>query len=206
MVIDHAMHASFFVGKLWSYFIPTPPSDAVRGALEQLYVQSGHQVRPIIEAILCSPDFHEGPPMVKPPMVWMAGMLRAHDMSLTTNVWEWLATGAGQRLFYPPDVSGWNDRAWLDTSTTRGRWEVVQSVLNGRTVTPSSTYQAESPQEAVDRAMAFWGEPDLRADTRAALLTFATNAIPTTAGGSLRAQRQNALRQLIAMSPDYQTS
>ena len=29
---------------------------------------------------------------------------------------------AGQQLFYPPDVAGWEDDRWLDTSTWRGRW------------------------------------------------------------------------------------
>ena len=40
----------------------------------------------------------------------------------------------------------------------------------------------------------------------AALDTFARSSIPANAAPWLRAQRQNALRQLIAGSPDYQTS
>jgi hypothetical protein len=39
-----------------------------------------------------------------------------------------------------------------------------------------------------------------------ALQAFANAAIPANAAPWLRAQRQNALRQLIAGSPDYQTS
>ena len=39
-----------------------------------------------------------------------------------------------------------------------------------------------------------------------ALQAFSSAAIPSTAAPWLRAQRQNALRQLIAGSPDYQTS
>ena len=38
LVLNHPLHASFFVRKLWGYFIPTPPSDATSAALEQLYV------------------------------------------------------------------------------------------------------------------------------------------------------------------------
>ena len=38
LVLTHPLHASFFVRKLWSYFIPTPPSAATAAALEQLYV------------------------------------------------------------------------------------------------------------------------------------------------------------------------
>ena len=41
---------------------------------------------------------------------------------------------AGQRLYYPPDVSGWDDNRWLDTNTTVGRWEVVGVALAGTMV------------------------------------------------------------------------
>ena len=68
---------SFFVAKLWSYFIPEPPSADVAGRLERLYVDSGNQIRPVLEAILCSPELYEGPRMTKPPVVLNAGMLRA---------------------------------------------------------------------------------------------------------------------------------
>ena len=55
MCVRHSLHPSFFVNKLWSYFIPTPPSDSDRQALESLYVSSGYQVRPVLEAILLHP-------------------------------------------------------------------------------------------------------------------------------------------------------
>ena len=61
LVLNHPLHASFFVRKLWGYFVPTPPSAATSAALEQLYVSSGKQIRPVLEAILCSPEFYEGP-------------------------------------------------------------------------------------------------------------------------------------------------
>ena len=69
MCVHHPMHPSFFVNKLWSYFVATPPSDSDRQALESLYASGGYQVRPVLEAILLHPDFHTGPRMVKPPVV-----------------------------------------------------------------------------------------------------------------------------------------
>ena len=38
LCVGHPLHPSFFVDKLWSYFIATPPSDGDRPALEGLYV------------------------------------------------------------------------------------------------------------------------------------------------------------------------
>ena len=61
LVLTHPLHPSFFVRKLWSYFVPTPPDAATSAALEQLYVASGLQIRPVLEAILCSPAVLRGP-------------------------------------------------------------------------------------------------------------------------------------------------
>ena len=61
MVVEHDKHPSFFVAKLWSYFIPSPPDAATAAALEALYKGSGYQIRPVLEAILCAPAAPRGP-------------------------------------------------------------------------------------------------------------------------------------------------
>ena len=122
LCVEHPLHASFFVEKLWSYFVPAPPPSGVRDQLIQTYVGSGWQIRPVLEAILTSPEFYEGPPMVKPPVVHLASMLRALGRGIDTEAWIWLCDMAGQLLFWPPNVSGWDDDRWLDTSTMRARW------------------------------------------------------------------------------------
>ena len=221
LVIEHPLHASFFVAKLWSYFVPTPPPAGVAAALEQAYVASGHQIRPVLEAILRSPYLYEGPRMTKPPVVQLAGMLRALGRTITGEEWVWLAEGAGQRLYHPPDVSGWDDKRWLDSNTIRVRWDLVNYVVNGRTIGPNTTagttYPAETADQALASARAFWLDPRMESDTVAWLRAYAeqfqpppdtssTSASTRQQRARLRAQRQNALRHLIAVSADYQTS
>ncbi len=75
------------------------------------------------------PDFYLGPPMVKPPIVYLAGMLRATGRCIDTEAWAWLGEQMGQMLFWPPNVAGWDDSRWLDTSRMRARWEAVNYVL-----------------------------------------------------------------------------
>ena len=84
----------------------------------------------MLEAILISPELYEGPPMVKPPVVQLAGMLRALGRYIDTDAWTWLCEPAGQVLFWPPNVSGWDDTRWLDTSRMRARWNIVDYVLD----------------------------------------------------------------------------
>jgi len=207
LVVQHPQHASFFVGKLWSYFIPTPPSADVAARLEAAYVASGHQIRPIVEAILCSPEFYEGPRMTKPPAVIAAGMARARSLPIDGQGWVWFPGAAGQRLYYPPDVSGWDDKRWLDTNTVRARWELINEVMRGQSITSATWdgYPEESAAQAVANARAFWLDPALTDATVASLHEFSAGGVPANPSPRLRAQRQNALRQLVAASPDYQT-
>ena len=89
----------------------------------------GFEVRPVLEAILRHPALYTGPRMVKSPVVYIAGLLRGLGRGIDTTAWVWLAEGAGQRLFYPPNVAGWDDSRWLDTNTFHGRWWIANTAL-----------------------------------------------------------------------------
>ena len=124
LCLHHKSHPSFFVDKLWRYFIPTTPDAGTRRSLESLYSKD-YQILPVVDAILRHPALLTGPRMVKPPAVYTAGLLRALGRGVDTQAWAWLSSESGQRLFMPPNVSGWDDERWLDTATFRGRWEVA---------------------------------------------------------------------------------
>jgi hypothetical protein len=208
LCVENPLHPSFFVNKLWSYFVPEPPSEATEAALIDLYRGSGWQIRPVLEAILTSRPFYEGPPMVRPPVVHLAAMLRAIGRYIDTEDWVWTCEEAGQRLFWPPNVAGWDDTRWLDTSRMRGRWNLVYYVLKGTSVDPWSVpySRTETAEEALSRAIATWAGPTLRADRRAELLEMARRCENLVAAdwqqGTVRALRQNALLQLIGVSPE----
>ena len=213
LCVGHSMHPSFFVDKLWRYFIATPPSAGDRQALEALYVSSGYQVRPVLEAILLHPDLHQGQRMVKPPVVFLAGLYRRLQRTVEREDLIWQSDDAGQRLFYPPDVAGWDDSRWLDTMTIKGRWELVRRSYEGRHVTGTAitAYSVdETPEQALAAARAFWGNPDITPETLSILSAFAASSVPGDLTGTnrnrYRAWRQNALRILIYASPDLQTS
>ena len=210
LCLRHPQHPAFFVEKLWGYFVPVAPDRATRRSLERLY-RADHQIRPVLEAILRHPALYTGPRMVKPPVVYTAGLLRALGRGIDTNAWAWLASQSGQRLFVPPNVAGWDDERWLDTATFRGRWNVVNYATRPYSLTDkeAASLPAE-PQALVDGAIAFWGSPTLRPATKKALLAFARRAMGDADSKwkqtSYRFLVANALRQLVAVSPDLQTS
>jgi Protein of unknown function (DUF1800) len=215
LCLHHPLHPSFFVTKLWSYFIPTPPDAATLASLQGLYLSSRFAIRPVVEAILLHPAFHHGPELITPPAVYNAGLLRAVGRYVDTTDWAWLGAAAGQLLFYPPSVAGWDFGAWIDTSTLRGRWDIANYVAAKSFPDPwakaASPYDpAETPAAALARAHAYWGRPAISEASMKHITAFATNALGAATAdwqqSPYRAMRQNALRMLIATSPDMQLS
>lgn len=212
LCVNHRAHPSFFVDKLWSYFVPTPPSESTQRGLERLYRARNERVRPVLEAILRHPDFYEGPPMVKPPVIYTAGLLRAKRRGIDSGDWGQHGALCGQQLFKPPNVAGWNDERWLDSGTWLARWQVAAKVIEPFALTQGTAKMPRAAQ-LVDRALDFWHRPALRPATRKALLRFAEAALrdarKVTNEETKRlypAFAENTLRQLIAVSPDFQVA
>jgi hypothetical protein len=118
---------------------------------------------------------------------------------------------AGQQLFHPPNVAGWDDSRWLDTATWRGRWWIAQYALRPYALDPGKAAQPYDAAALLDSALAFWHRPALTSSTHAALLNFAQAALSDARTEAWKRKQyavmtQNALRQLIAVSPDLQTA
>ena len=212
-VVDHPLHASFVVLKLWSYFVPTAPTAETQSQLESLYRSSGEHLGPLVEAILLHPDLHQGPAMSKPPVVFAAGLMRTRGIGITTESWTNRCDAAGQFLGFPPNVAGWNDRAWLNTSSHSARWGLVQEAVRPAVTSAQYRGRTESAADALDAALSFWGNPQLSDDHLGVLRRVAAETwVPRTVGdtyGSMEnflANRQNVLRQLVGASPDCQVS
>ena len=182
LCVEHPLHASFFVTKLWGYFIPTEPDEATLASLQGLYISTGYSIRAVVEAILQHPDFYEGPELVTPPVVYNAGLLRAIGRYIDTTAWTWLSAGAGQQLFYPPNVSGWDFSRWLDTSTAKARWEMASYVTQKTYPNPwpregePEYSKTEEPAAALANALAYWANPLLSSESNGCIAAFASPA------------------------------
>jgi uncharacterized protein (DUF1800 family) len=212
LCVEHRTHPSFMVAKLWSYFVaePIPARDA--RTLEDTYVRSGFEVRTLVEAILRHPLFYEGERMVLPPVVFCAGMLRALGHTVQTDAWAWIGQITGQKLFEPPNVAGWDYADWLDTSRWAGRLSAVTQALGDDVLDASKdkSYPAdETAAQAVTRALHYWADPSLAHGTTENLLAFSHKVQRQTRATweqvPNRVLRQNGLRALIPMTPDWQT-
>jgi uncharacterized protein (DUF1800 family) len=207
LCVQHPNHAAYFVQKLWSYFIPTPPSKSTAASLAALYT-NGYAVKPVVSAILRHPDLYAGQRMVKQPVVYTAGLLRVLGRAVDGNVWTQLDLQSGQRLFWPPDVAGWDMSRWLDTATFRARWDIAGYAIRPRVLKEDAKHVPHKADELLARARHLLGEPTLSGQTEAVLKHFAKRSM---ADAHDRWKKQsypplieNALRQLLATAPDLQ--
>ena len=211
LCLHHKRHPSFFVDKLWRYFIPTTPDAGTRRSLESLY-RKDFQILPRRRGDPPPPGALHGPAHGQAACrLHRRPAARARSRRRHAGL-AWLSSESGQRLFMPPNVSGWDDERWLDTATFRGRWEVANYATQPYSLTDkqSAALPAE-PKALVDGRARLLGLPDDPArDARGA-----RRASPRRRWGtptrswkktSYRFLVANALRQLIAVSPDLQTS
>ncbi|HEY4347296.1 MAG TPA: DUF1800 domain-containing protein [Gaiellaceae bacterium] len=199
LCLNHPLHSSYFVSKLWSYFIPAPIDKQSVAALSSLYVTQGWRIHPVVEAILQHPAFYSSPRMVTSPVVYNAALLRITGRFVDTAVWWSQSAAAGQQLFYPPDVGGWDFTRWLDTATFRARWFIAALVVGSSSPTDSPSDAAQLVQRSVD----FWGTPTLSTQTQGLLAGFAKAQLKR---GAAPSSVETALRRLVATSPELQTA
>src|SRR5204863_1687543 len=135
-------------------------------------------VRPLLDAILRHPHLYDPDRrMVKPPVVQAAGMLRAAGRGIDTDAWSWLCAQAGQMLFEPPNVSGWDDTRWLDTATFRARWQIAGYAIRPRVLKETAKDVPGEAGKLADRAQSLLGRPTLTGQTEATLERFAKRAL-----------------------------
>ena len=175
LCLRHPQHPSFFVDKLWSYFVPTAP-DAGDAALARAAVPG----RPSDPAGAGGDPAPPGP-LHRPAHGQAARRLhggaaagaRPRDRHERLGV-ALVANPGSASSSRPTSPAG-----TTSAGSTRPPSAAAGSVANYATQPYSLTdKQAASlpaePQALVDGAIAFWGSPTLRPATRQALLAFAT--------------------------------
>ena len=170
----HRNHAQFLIRKLWAEFIASPIPQATLDALVAGYRDSGYRLKPLIRAILMDPLIFESlgePNLIKPPMVYLVGVLRAFGAPLRGTSMQGAMNNMQQRVYRPPNVAGWEGGlSWLNTNTVQGRWDLITRVqylkysnyYAGGGTAPHPVppdVPGETPEAAFERAYALVGRP-----------------------------------------------
>ena len=175
------------------------PTTSLRG------VRSSRSCAPI----LTDPQLFESidePNMIKPPVVFVSGALRAIGLGVSSSGPADYLDSMGQLPYFPPTVAGWEGGlSWLNTNTALARFGFIGDVIgHAPTGSPAKVVDVpgETPQAAFDRAFGAVGAPWMSAGTRAAIQDYAGRA-PVKSSND-RIARQVMLRTLMLAGPDAQ--
>ncbi len=212
MAINHPKHAPYLMKKLWGYFIPRPVPKKTLSQMVVAYRKSGTLIRPALQIILTHPLLYAGlnePDQVKPAAVFTAGMMRKTGTFIDRADWVWMLDNMGQRPFYPPNVSGWEqDEAWLTTASIRSRYEAASRVIDIMDIKDGSIPKKETPAQALSTALRTTGKPWVSPRGRAALVRYArTSVADKTEDYEVEhfwPERQRVLRHALLAGPDAQ--
>ena len=219
LCLEHPGHADFLVGKLWSFFVPTPIADSTRAKLAQVYVGSGRRIAPLVRRILDHPHLYanlDQPSQVKWPAVYLAGQLRATGDGVTQSAWPYLLASMGQALFSPPSVAGWDwDAAWLSSNAVRARFVTVNKLLekNGPLAVAEGAVEPGLSVDAhLERALKAVGEPRVSRSTQLVLRRMLASSLetPDATHKDVKVRRryaeqvQRSARHLLVSGPENQ--
>ncbi|HEX3616547.1 MAG TPA: DUF1800 family protein [Solirubrobacteraceae bacterium] len=203
LVLSRPAHPGFIINALWSNFIVKPPSAAKLKSLERLYLKSGMRLKPLIQAILTEPELFaslDEPNMVKPPIVYVVGAMRAMKLQVKDTTASDFLDAMGQLPYFPPTVAGWQGGiTWLNTDTALARFSFITTLLEQ---TKIKDVAGETAAQAYSRAYTAVGSPWLAPDTQREIKRYAARAQHATP--ELRINRQIAVRALILAGPDAQ--
>lgn len=134
----------WIAGKMAKFFVsPTPASDLVDAMAQQL-VASGYEIAPVLRALFRSRTFYR-PEVIhaqfKSPVEFVVGAVR--HLGIANPDWprlSQLTAAAGQRLFYPPTVKGWDGgKAWINAATVFSRANLAGALLSAKFGSPDTT-------------------------------------------------------------------
>jgi uncharacterized protein (DUF1800 family) len=126
--------AEFLSTKLWNNFATegAPPADvlvAMRTALASN--ENDFAVTPWVRSMLTHEGFYSDSVkngLVRTPVEYVVALLHATGMPSSSATPTWLMDAMGQRLLYPPNVSGWRPNGyWINASAMEGRARTAQS-------------------------------------------------------------------------------
>ena len=204
LVLAQPNHPTFVVRKLWGEFMPTGPDQPTLVDLATTYTSSGLQLKPLLRKILTHPDLFDSinePNMLKTPVVYAVGVMRALGRPITDSTVADYLNSMGQTPYFPPNVSGWEGGlSWLNTNTALARWGFVTELVT--TGPKIDDIPGETTQAAYDRAYAAVNSPWLAQGTHDQIVAAATKMPSKTT--TQRLQRQQVLRTLMLAGPDAQ--
>ena len=189
-------------------FIVGPPDAATLADLTKTYLDGGKKLKPVLRKILTHPQLYSSvdePNMVKAPVVYVVGIMRAlgqfvkDDRAAASASRRWARCRTSRRT----SPAGRTAPSWLNTNTALARFDFAGRMVDRRPTRSRPTCSASGPRQAFARAHAACGRRGSSAGHARRADRLAAHQGPAVDRDN-RAKRQHVLRALILAGPDAQ--
>lgn len=108
-------------------------TDELIQPLAEAFRRGGLNIAPVVETILTSNYFFSDETLgrkIRSPVELAIGLLRALEATSSTQRLVGQLDGLGQKLFFPPNVKGWDGgTTWINSATLIGRANLVRELV-----------------------------------------------------------------------------
>jgi uncharacterized protein (DUF1800 family) len=199
LICERPATARFISRKLFEFFAyRLSDSDEDRAVIDHfagVYMANQHSIKELVRAILKSDQFLSERArfsLRKSPIELVVGSIRrlGAEYPVVESFMSLAADAAGrmgQRLFSPPDVSGWKAEFWFNPGSFLERFNFATHLATNRLGTSHgavidamltserlASYTDKSPEGTVDNLLRVLGPIHVDADTRGALINYLT--------------------------------
>ncbi len=130
MLANHPNTPRTLATKLWSTLVYPNPEPAIVQRLANVYTQNRRQIRPVVEAILTSPEFYSPKAYrsyLKSPLFFLLGSLRQLQIQPSPERLLPSLRAMGQIPYNAPTVKGWPEN-WLTAPALLTRLSLAQQL------------------------------------------------------------------------------
>lgn len=154
LILSQPSFGPYIVEKMWRFFISDTPDAAQVAAIAGQWKASDWDLPTLYRAVLSTPGFWDTAnrgTLVKSPWELYIGFNRTFGSTPTEAVeLHDLTLDAGQELFLPPNVAGWQEgAAWITDASLAQRTATLQDMLNTWVYDRFEPYDAPPLNQAV---------------------------------------------------------
>jgi len=136
IIFRQEVTAKYFCRELYKEFIYITPDENFVNELAGALRQNNYELKPVLSLLLKSSYFHSEEirgSKIKNPVEFVVQVMRQFNITTPDyNYMRQVVEGLEQKLFDPPNVSGWDgDKRWINTTTLPARNIFTDSVIRG---------------------------------------------------------------------------
>jgi uncharacterized protein (DUF1800 family) len=199
--------------KLYAYFVnevDAPDENLING-LARLYYATGYEIRPMVQALLVSPQFRDPANYYQRyawPVEYVIRLIKEVGwVGFSVNSTLTPLVNMGQQLFEPPDVNGWElGRGWFSSGGMLARMNFAAVLATNQrfNLRDQVRGQVNSPESLLSYMLDRMTPPEFAQDAYNALLDYTRAGAAWTGSDTQLAAKASGLAHLIAGSGDYQ--